>query len=1713
MANFLDDQTNARRMAQVLASFDQRLKALERSTQASYTSIEGGAIDIYDTDGTLRGSVGVQPDGSVALVPVNSSPPPTPTAPAVESVLAGLLVGWDGQWADAYQTPTDFSLVQVHVGAAADFTPDVTTQVATITAPLGGTVTIAIEGYAPVWVRLVGQNTAAVTGPASTAVQGQARQAVSQDLIDGIVTEVKLAENAVTEAKIALQAVGSDKIKTGAVNELLLADDAVTAAKLAAGAVDSTALGNGAVLAEKIAANAVTQAKIAAGAVTELALANQAVTAAKVAAAAIDSTKLADAAVTAAKLGNAAVTSGKIAAQAVNINALTGALADTASQRWVDAMADPTAWTVAQTGTGASWTHLSDVADAPTGKTVGEARGFVRLRGNTLIPYDPDVLYRVALRVRATAQPTTPDVVYFGALGVGADGVALVNRDGANSASAHYYVGASAKPVATADGWVTMIGFLRGRAAAGASGSAGPNNDPRSPGQVHANVRFITPYVWLNYANQSSVAGTMQVDAVTVEALKTGVVDSVNLVAGSVTTAAIAADAVTATQIAANAVTASEIASGAVTTAKLAAGAVTANEIAAATITSGQLAANSITATQLAAGSVQTAALAADAVAAGKIAADAITARELAANSVTAAEISAGAVTAGALAAGSVTTDKLTVAGGANLLSDPSFEGAYSTALVAGDPYFSIDTAKGNGSAKSLKVNAVAGAVTTRSKRITTVPILAGDQLFLAFDYLTSSDYTATAVPKLYARWEDSTGATLGWGVAQPSTVVLGGTTWTRVAATVTAPAGAVQASIWAESFQASAGTLWFDNAAVRPVVAGVQIADGAITTPKMVAGSIQGDRIAVGSLNADRIVSGSITTSQLNVTTAASIAQKFYDPGADAAKWRTGGTSTTTSTTPTNLTSVQVPDAQSGGYVMRAVGGVTSAWRPDVLIPFDPNVLYRISITVRQTVAGSDTAQQRFYAGVAGVAADGTTLVNSTGAASASSQHYITANAQNLVAGSGWQRFTGYLKGYAAAGATGTSSMCPSPTSPGVLHANARYITPFFYANYQNGTGTAEIGMVTVEVVETGAVQTVNIADGAITANKLLTNSVTTDKLVALGVTAEKIASLAITTDKLAALAVTADKLAANSVTATAILAGTIDATHIKAGSLTADRLALGTDGNLIPDPSFEGAVTTQRITGFPAYTVVAGGNGTAKALRQDATANSELPLVGPIPAMPGQKIFLAADYQASSDWVGTRVLIYAEWRDASGTALAWSDITSTDNGATTAKGTWARISGIGPVVAPPNTAQVVVRLKSYQSTAGSVLWDNVVARFVTASGYSGARAELSPLGLQLFDDSGEEAVALLTGRPNYLTLSNAGTPVATIDQNGNAGFGDVAVAGTLTVGGAPIEEHLTLGARGLIAVDYQATGVTASSTDYGFVELAFEAETSRMYRVVLDCYADPSVAGGELVLALKDGGDTTPTISSPTIQTAIYPMDGGGGWQRVRLETIRSGWSFGAGLHRLLITFRTQSGPSGQTVRLFGATGYPGVMYVEDVGPYIAETGVYNTGGGTATAPVRTYTKTYAAAWSGSYANRGSYNSYFGNSCYQGYYSSTNGMQASLIGFPASLATDLSGATIQKAEVYLYFDHWYSNAGGKAVIKAHKFASRPATFSCDPEAMTIDWGKNVGKWVDITSVFDSTTWRGIALDPNNSSSTYYGRARGYGQTYPPQLKVTYTK
>jgi hypothetical protein len=912
----LDEREKAKQFASYFKQLEDRLAALERSNQLNNASIEGGSLDIYDEEGTLKGSVGVQPDGAVALVPdpVNTEPPPTPTAPTVESALAGLLIGWDGQWNDASTAPSDFALIQVHVGTTEAFTPDVSTQVATITAPLGGSVTVHIEGYDPVFVCLVAQNTAALTGDPSPKVQGQARQAVTQDLVDGMITEVKLAESAVTAAKIAL------------------------------GAVGSTALASGAVLEDKLA--------------------------------------------------KAAVTLGKIASGAVTINALGGALSDSAAQRYVDAMGDSAAWTITDKGTGALWTHLAGVADAPTGQTVGQASGYNRLLGNTVIPYEPGVLYRLSARVRLIAPSGGTDSFYIGVAGLAADGKTLVNRTGTQgSPNSHYYIAASGKTITTADGWVQVVGFLKDRAATGASGSAGPNNDPRSPGLAHQDVRFITPYVWLNYTGAGTTStSVMQVDCVTLEALKTGVVDSVNLIAGSVTTAALATDSVTA----------------------------------------------------------------------GKIAADAISARELQANSVTALELAAGSVTATAVAAGSITTDKLTVTGGTNILPDPSFEGAVAASLVVGLTYAAQDKTRGNGSASSLKIDCRSTAAVFRDVPLTLIPFLAGDQLYLAVDYYLSADWAGASI-NIHARWEDSAGAVLGYGVIGTSTPVR--TAWTRLAATTTAPAGTVRAAIRVQAAQVTAGDAWFDNAAVRPVVPGVQIADGAITAPKILAGAVTTDKLVALGVTAEKVAALAITTDKLDAL--AVTADKLAVNSVTATKIAAGAIEATHIKAGAITTSALAADAITGKTITggaingaTVTGGVLRTAASGQRVVIEPG-------------GSNEVGSIKFYSGSSFEGAPG----------------QVVTNIALMSDGTGnWEQPSASLLGPASTGSAARTGLYLAPRVPG--HSGAGFN---LYANDVSGVGTAQINAYGAEDSAAGSLLELSVRDapsGSAGASAKLTSS-----------------------------------------------------------------------------------------------------------------------------------------------------------------------------------------------------------------------------------------------------------------------------------------------------------------------------------------------------------------------------------------------------------------------------------------------------------------------------------------------------------------------------------------------------------------------------------------------------------------------------------------------
>lgn len=124
-----------------------KVKRLERAVyrattpQLAASAIEDGAVEAYEGD-SLTMVVGQQYDGTSAAAVVNGPPPPKPSDPEVTPAAGGLIISWDGLWAEGTTTvaPMDFARVDVVVGSD----PIATPPKASIQSPRGGEVFIVL---------------------------------------------------------------------------------------------------------------------------------------------------------------------------------------------------------------------------------------------------------------------------------------------------------------------------------------------------------------------------------------------------------------------------------------------------------------------------------------------------------------------------------------------------------------------------------------------------------------------------------------------------------------------------------------------------------------------------------------------------------------------------------------------------------------------------------------------------------------------------------------------------------------------------------------------------------------------------------------------------------------------------------------------------------------------------------------------------------------------------------------------------------------------------------------------------------------------------------------------------------------------------------------------------------------------------------------------------------------------------------------------------------------------------------------------------------------------------------------------------------------------------------------------------------------------------------------------------------------------------------
>ncbi|MFE7395185.1 hypothetical protein [Streptomyces sp. NPDC057557] len=295
----MSNSSELARLAARVALLERQVNRNSRTATLAYSSIEGGAIQVHDDDGRLTGIVGVQADGTTGVVVVNGAPPPSPSTPAATSVLGGISVRWEGTFVDAVAAPLDFARVEVHAATVDGFVPGPETLRTTMESPRGGEAKI-VTGE-PVYVRLVARNTSGTVGaPSEQSGPVGPATVVAEAVLNGIVDELALAVNAVSEANLQPGSVGSTAIAAGA----------VTTPHMVAGSING----------DRIVARSITGEQIRALSVTAAELAANSVTALQLAAGIVDATHI--------KAGS--INARALSADALNGKVVTGALIQTA---------------------------------------------------------------------------------------------------------------------------------------------------------------------------------------------------------------------------------------------------------------------------------------------------------------------------------------------------------------------------------------------------------------------------------------------------------------------------------------------------------------------------------------------------------------------------------------------------------------------------------------------------------------------------------------------------------------------------------------------------------------------------------------------------------------------------------------------------------------------------------------------------------------------------------------------------------------------------------------------------------------------------------------------------------------------------------------------------------------------------------------------------------------------------------------------------------------------------------------------------------------------------------------------------------------------------------------------------------------------------------------------------------------------------------------
>ena len=126
----------------------------------------------------------------------------------------------------------------------------------------------------------------------------------------------------------------------------------------------------------------------------------------------------------------------------------------------------------------------------------------------------------------------------------------------------------------------------------------------------------------------------------------------------------------------------------------------------------------------------------------------------------------------------------------------------------------------------------------------------------------------------------------------------------------------------------------------------------------------------------------------------------------------------------------------------------------------YDPNKLYEFEVRIKGVNYQNDNAP--LYFGMNGLAANGTTLINTVGADSISQQHYFGASTLQLVDNNEYVVLRGYISGHIRSGGT-YGGVRRDPMNHARAAKDVRFFAPMFILNHASEEGIAFVDYIKV--------------------------------------------------------------------------------------------------------------------------------------------------------------------------------------------------------------------------------------------------------------------------------------------------------------------------------------------------------------------------------------------------------------------------------------------------------------------------------------------------------------------------------------------------------------------------------------------------------------------------------------------------------------------------